>query len=145
MVSAKMPPRPPPSYRMSRRRLRPRRMRRRRVRAARTCRAGALPCQCRSKDLVEAVVRRLPVESCTEARDVRDDSAHVARPPRRDAHRKCGAGCALHRLDHLAHGIAVAVAAIQRQAFPPATEMVRSEEHTSELQSLMRSSYAVFC
>src|SRR3546814_8223355 len=86
--------------------------------------AGALPCQCRSKDLVEAVVRRLPVESCTEARDVRDDSAHVARPPRRDAHRKCGAGCALHRLDHLAH---------------------RSEEHTSELQSLMRISYAVFC
>src|SRR3546814_8986143 len=29
--------------------------------------------------------------------------------------------------------------AIQRQSFP------RSEEHTSELQSLMRISYAVFC
>src|SRR3546814_5430884 len=32
--------------------------------------------------------------------------------------------------------------------FPGATApfgMVRSEEHTSELQSLMRSSYAVFC
>src|SRR3546814_2126567 len=28
---------------------------------------------------------------------------------------------------------------------PPAGEMVRSEEHTSELQSLMRISYAVFC
>src|SRR3546814_1393569 len=28
---------------------------------------------------------------------------------------------------------------------PPATIVVRSEEHTSELQSLMRISYAVFC
>src|SRR3546814_1594113 len=27
----------------------------------------------------------------------------------------------------------------------PATDLVRSEEHTSELQSLMRISYAVFC
>src|SRR3546814_3651418 len=27
----------------------------------------------------------------------------------------------------------------------PATEKPRSEEHTSELQSLMRNSYAVFC
>src|SRR3546814_10198467 len=27
----------------------------------------------------------------------------------------------------------------------PAGELVRSEEHTSELQSLMRISYAVFC
>src|SRR3546814_3067824 len=27
----------------------------------------------------------------------------------------------------------------------PAARMVRSEEHTSELQSLMRISYAVFC
>src|SRR3546814_2288935 len=27
----------------------------------------------------------------------------------------------------------------------PATNVVRSEEHTSELQSLMRISYAVFC
>src|SRR3546814_15331207 len=28
---------------------------------------------------------------------------------------------------------------------PPAFERARSEEHTSELQSLMRISYAVFC
>src|SRR3546814_1160070 len=27
----------------------------------------------------------------------------------------------------------------------PGKELLRSEEHTSELQSLMRSSYAVFC
>src|SRR3546814_7294347 len=30
-------------------------------------------------------------------------------------------------------------------AIPEGTAMVRSEEHTSELQSLMRISYAVFC
>src|SRR3546814_2263089 len=30
-------------------------------------------------------------------------------------------------------------------AKPKATKIVRSEEHTSELQSLMRISYAVFC
>src|SRR3546814_3711569 len=35
------------------------------------------------------------------------------------------------------HGVPMAAAALQ---FPP-----RSEEHTSELQSLMRISYAVFC
>src|SRR3546814_5260324 len=28
---------------------------------------------------------------------------------------------------------------------PPVTHPIRSEEHTSELQSLMRISYAVFC
>src|SRR3546814_1565445 len=32
-----------------------------------------------------------------------------------------------------------------RQRALPAYERVRSEEHTSELQSLMRNSYAVFC
>src|SRR3546814_3463587 len=33
----------------------------------------------------------------------------------------------------------------QRQLQPAVEEMTRSEEHTSELQSLMRISYAVFC
>src|SRR3546814_3725868 len=31
------------------------------------------------------------------------------------------------------------------QHHPGPTELIRSEEHTSELQSLMRISYAVFC
>src|SRR3546814_10479616 len=34
---------------------------------------------------------------------------------------------------------------IVRQAMHPADQFERSEEHTSELQSLMRISYAVFC
>src|SRR3546814_12693842 len=35
--------------------------------------------------------------------------------------------------------------AVRRAAVRTATVAVRSEEHTSELQSLMRISYAVFC
>src|SRR3546814_1861116 len=36
-------------------------------------------------------------------------------------------------------------ASIRRRRFTCACVMDRSEEHTSELQSLMRNSYAVFC
>src|SRR3546814_2857063 len=53
-----------------------------------------------------------------------------------------GAQPALHRLPNLFPG--------ERQlpsgpGLPPPSEPSRSEEHTSELQSLMRISYAVFC
>src|SRR3546814_2279789 len=33
----------------------------------------------------------------------------------------------------------------EKQAWSPRRDQARSEEHTSELQSLMRISYAVFC
>src|SRR3546814_9963662 len=36
-------------------------------------------------------------------------------------------------------------AELRRQGITPTVVKVRSEEHTSELQSLMRISYAVFC
>src|SRR3546814_6286400 len=41
----------------------------------------------------------------------------------------------------LQHVVAVHVGQVQIEA----DDVVRSEEHTSELQSLMRNSYAVFC
>src|SRR3546814_8601770 len=42
--------------------------------------------------------------------------------------------------------LAIAVVAQETPSLPDlAIEFVRSEEHTSELQSLMRISYAVFC
>src|SRR3546814_142082 len=49
-----------------------------------------------------------------------------------------------------AHGVPMAAAALQFPLAHPQIAsvipgMARSEEHTSELQSLMRSSYAVFC
>src|SRR3546814_8596199 len=39
----------------------------------------------------------------------------------------------------------IAGAALRHQEQPLAGDGIRSEEHTSELQSLMRISYAVFC
>src|SRR3546814_9705387 len=69
-----------------------------------------------------------------------------------DAH---GAVVVARRLHHLAHPLARAdVAGVDAQAGGPrlrrldaaaVVEVDRSEEHTSELQSLMRISYAVFC
>src|SRR3546814_12698792 len=47
--------------------------------------------------------------------------------------------------DHLAHLLAGLVERRDRRADGDATVASRSEEHTSELQSLMRISYAVFC
>src|SRR3546814_3487181 len=44
-------------------------------------------------------------------------------------------------------GLATGAAGVEQAAFdqPPRAVVGRSEEHTSELQSLMRISYAVFC
>src|SRR3546814_7838212 len=62
----------------------------------------------------------------------------------------------MHQLAHRAVDVAIAVAQFLdaadrvdhgRMVAPTelAADLGRSEEHTSELQSLMRSSYAVFC
>src|SRR3546814_2453740 len=48
--------------------------------------------------------------------------------------------CVLHT--HTVAGVAVSC---QQEGLLPLNQWSRSEEHTSELQSLMRSSYAVFC
>src|SRR3546814_3641639 len=61
--------------------------------------------------------------------------------------------CQIESLDHalmMADKIATACAAtgirfIYKSSFDKANRSSRSEEHTSELQSLMRISYAVFC
>src|SRR3546814_5826024 len=53
------------------------------------------------------------------------------------------------RRDHLAHLLAAGLQAVAEQTKGRLAQLgdaaERSEEHTSELQSLMRSSYAVFC
>src|SRR3546814_3979719 len=58
-------------------------------------------------------------------------------------------GTALQRAEGVADSVELMAADIQRknggEADPAIVEAVRSEEHTSELQSLMRISYAVFC
>src|SRR3546814_3082458 len=57
--------------------------------------------------------------------------------------RACGAGCD-GCLEGQASGLAIAAMAVERLG-RPLSAAERSEEHTSELQSLMRISYAVFC
>src|SRR3546814_4379354 len=49
-----------------------------------------------------------------------------------------------HALDRLRSG-GIGTAIVNVHYFADALEAHRSEEHTSELQSLMRHSYAVFC
>src|SRR3546814_3531566 len=49
------------------------------------------------------------------------------------------------RVDHRDAGIHEGVFRLMRRGRRLAGVVVRSEEHTSELQSLMRISYAVFC
>src|SRR3546814_4156319 len=48
--------------------------------------------------------------------------------------------CDFSRLEHILYGSSPITTALLEEAIA-----VRSEEHTSELQSLMRISYAVFC
>src|SRR3546814_4146107 len=56
---------------------------------------------------------------------------------------KCHAyALAICRMAHICQGNGRAKIA---DSFQPLQELRRSEEHTSELQSLMRISYAVFC
>src|SRR3546814_8601706 len=60
--------------------------------------------------------------------------------------RAAGAGGARRR--HPGAGVVAGLEPVQRAAGGgdgPAVRLCRSEEHTSELQSLMRISYAVFC
>src|SRR3546814_2787195 len=57
------------------------------------------------------------------------------------------AGVLLGRAAHRSDGAAQkrVVASLKRDRRRQAWRVIRSEEHTSELQSLMRISYAVFC
>src|SRR3546814_6978508 len=58
----------------------------------------------------------------------------------------CGLGRGLHASGRLSpEGVALAVPNLVRFTALARAMGVRSEEHTSELQSLLRNSYAVFC
>src|SRR3546814_9963423 len=87
--------------------------------------------------MIEAAPRRLPRAAVAVEHDHR-----VAGHDAADAcHRHAGIGArnlvASFACCREAQFVIVATAALQ--------DMARSEEHTSELQSLMRTSYAVFC
>src|SRR3546814_3996527 len=53
---------------------------------------------------------------------------------------QCSARCLCDCSDSRAPGLTLI-----RLTWKPSSWSIKSEEHTSELQSLMRSSYAVFC
>src|SRR3546814_4423308 len=74
-------------------------------------------------------------------------SAYSNRSPAALARTTAASGCdkhAKHAPAHWPHANATAPARHASNAAPP-NAPPRSEEHTSELQSLMRISYAVFC
>src|SRR3546814_6999495 len=100
-----------------------------------------------SSDLPAPIGRRIAGEE-----DRRDEHQHeigdaaarrdrIAARPRRDAREIVAAD-----LGQFAHALSQPIAV--QKGFDPAQglrNLRRSEEHTSELQSLMRNSYAVFC
>src|SRR3546814_8758968 len=73
------------------------------------------------------------------------DSRSIAPPGSLSVATSCARDDALAS-SHAVVAIAVPIAplSVRRKLISPAA-LVRSEEHTSELQSLMRISYAVFC
>src|SRR3546814_8382090 len=100
----------------------------------------------RSSDLAHDSGRRLPAEARRLRRILRPAFARYL-PPRARARRTdlpavlpMGRRLVRRRLRHLDVDRRAGLRG-DRGAFPG----VRSEEHTSELQSLMRISYAVFC
>src|SRR3954452_21369848 len=74
----------------------------------------ALPCQRVRDDGREIVVSRLPSERGTRALACRDDLRGIARPAAGEFDREIHAGDPLYGLDHVEHGEAAAVAAIER-------------------------------
>src|SRR3546814_4379009 len=77
-------------------------------------------------------VRRAPVRRRCRSRDARE---HF--------HRTCR--CRERKPEYGTGGRAQGHGAQKPDRFRPSAQGTRSEEHTSELQSLMRISYAVFC
>src|SRR3546814_6436246 len=75
------------------------------------------------------------------------DALHVVRRYRahRDARRAGELDLRRHRAAHRTPAGAGGVTPDRAAEWSPAATGGRSEEHTSELQSLMRRSYAVFC
>src|SRR3546814_4082463 len=90
--------------------------------------------------------------SCRTSKDSRDDSAPNSLVVRADVDtklllsaRKALASCEKPSRGVMSQRKAMDARPLSSFSSPDAMNAVRSEEHTSELQSLMRISYAVFC
>src|SRR3546814_1311074 len=98
------------------------------------------------------MIRRPPISTRTDTRFPYTTLFRSPRPsPRSDRPRLWIAHLSRHVLDRAAGAVAGRVSEHDsrrrraRAGLPTAVRGSRSEEHTSELQSLMRISYAVFC
>src|SRR3546814_9335732 len=87
---------------------------------------------------------RQPAQACEM--EVRDDGSLCARFAQPQRAVTPGQSLVLYDGDHCLGGAVIAAtdAPLERHRHDT-TPRSRSEEHTSELQSLMRNSYAVFC
>src|SRR3546814_6356077 len=94
---------------------------------------------------VEAVVKldaSAPADASATMQNVKSKGAEMGHAAKANA--EAGVDAAAHA-GHKAKSTAEAKVGAKLDASAPAAANVRSEEHTSELQSLMRISYAVFC
>src|SRR3546814_11241356 len=83
---------------------------------------------------IAGIDQRYPLEVDVSARELRHDEIHVVRQAAQD------------RTGDLLRAIATLIGVALELLDPfQVDDRRRSEEHTSELQSLMRISYAVFC
>src|SRR3546814_6239147 len=106
-------------------------------------------CAC-DRAAAEARARAVPVRRLDRGRDRPGADEHAGIPPLGRAHRRPGAARPdgvrpRSRRRRALAGYGGRRARDARQAAARRTAVLRSEEHTSELQSLMRTSYAVFC
>src|SRR3546814_9472369 len=95
-------------------------------------------CRARNKDAPVEAICRAPIAAKLQAEGFRDRSAH-------DAAELVGGVVAGGRLELALEVVAGLSRRNHERAGGRDYDEKRSEEHTSELQSLMRISYAVFC
>src|SRR6185503_14975638 len=89
-------------------------------------RQAALPGERMADDGVEVVELRPPVERRLDAGDVGDQRGRIAGPAAGALDREIAADRAPHRVDHLEHRGAAAVAAIEGRASAPECARTRS-------------------
>src|SRR3546814_9515449 len=100
--------------------------------------------------LAALVARTAAVQRQAQLLDGADDDLVGGIVRQHAPHQRAGVGVLLHaaflEAVELLAGLAIEILAVDHeQALLDGRVGLRSEEHTSELQSLMRISYAVFC
>src|SRR3546814_1643361 len=106
----------------------------------------AFPAPRVTDDLLKIRVRRPPTQLSACGRSISYQLGRITFATLRDHHRNRVPSNATRGFDHFANRKSGPVPKIEMCASPIQCQpLQRSEEHTSELQSLMRISYAVFC